>query len=96
MIVFEILDKNKRRIHLTDERYRHITEHPGMQNRLDYIKETLEKPLKTIRCGINGDIVYYYKYYKNIKLKTKYLMVIVKYLNDEGFIISAYLVNKIK
>jgi hypothetical protein len=42
--------------------------------------------------ALDTNVRYYYKYYKNRKSKAKYLRVIVKYLNGEGFIITAYFV----
>ena len=37
-----------------------------------------------------------YKYYKERESEAKYLMVVVKYLNSHGFIITSFYTNKIK
>lgn len=95
MKIFEMKDKSGRIIYLSDERYKHILKHPEMQNKftLQWIEETLLKPLKIV--DIDEYVRYYYRYYKDRKSKAKYLRVIVKYLNGEGFIISAYFIEKI-
>lgn len=96
--VFEITDKTGRKIHLPDKSWTHITrKHPSMTNFLEEIKETLEKPDKIIDSNIFDEKVkYYYKYYKNVKFRNKYLLVVVKYLNGNGFIISAFFERYIK
>lgn len=45
---------------------------------------------------LDKTINYYYKYFKNRKSPAKYLLVIVKYLNGEGFIVTAYFEKNIK
>lgn len=93
--IFEIIDKSGRKIHLTKNRWgEHIKfEHPDL---IDYndIKETLINPDKITE--ISEEIRHYYKYYKNRKNKSKFLKVIVKYLNQHGFVITAYFVGNIR
>jgi len=94
--VFEIVDKTNRKIRLTKERWSHITSpsslHAYMSNYLDEVEQTLINSDKTIKSVYEDYKVNYYKYYKN---KKQYLKVIVKYLNGDGFVISAYFVNNI-
>ncbi len=47
-IIFEVIDKTGRKIHLSKERYRHIQKHPHMHDSLDIIKMTIQNPI-TIR-----------------------------------------------
>lgn len=87
-IIFEIRDKTGRKIHLSKERWSHITTtHPMMTNYLEEIKQTLEKPIK-ITPHEKGDLRNYYLYLKHRKYPEKYLRVTVKYLNEHGFITS--------
>tara|TARA_B100000315_G_scaffold214529_1_gene213162 strand:+ start:1380 stop:1706 length:327 start_codon:yes stop_codon:yes gene_type:complete len=94
--VFEILDKTKRKIHLSKERWKHITLpsslHSYMTNYLEEIKQTLIKPDKIIQSINNDSKVNYYKYYKERK---QYLKTIVKYLNGNGFVITSYFIKNI-
>ena len=95
--VFEVIDKSGRKIHLSKERWRHInTEHPELANYFEELKETLVNPSKITTYIYDENIKYYYKYLKEPNLTTKYLLVIVKYLNGKGFIITAYFMRNIK
>ena len=91
--ILEIKDKTGRWISLSKERLHHLLKHPEMQNKLEEIKETLETPQKILESTTNERVRYYYKYYKNRKSKAGYLKAIVKYLNGNGFIITAYFVE---
>ncbi|MBI2109766.1 hypothetical protein HYT58_01180 [Candidatus Woesearchaeota archaeon] len=93
-LIFEVIDKTKRKIYLTEERWKHILKHSEMQNNLDEIKETLSNPQQIIIHPFK--IRRYYRYYKNRKSSAKFLRIIVKYLNGEGFIITSYFVEEIK
>ena len=93
--VFEVVDKYGRKIRLTKKQWRHLTKkHPYMEKYLDEIKETLQFPDKVINRIFNKG--YYYKSYKYLKQPNRFVFVIVKYLNGEGFIITSYLTAKIK
>lgn len=95
--IFQLTDKSGRKIHLSSERWTHINqEHPEASNHLEEIKETLKNPTKVKTYEYDEDVRYYYNYYKSRQSPAKYLLVIVKYLNGNGFIITAYFVKKIK
>ncbi len=96
-IILEVTDKTGRKIHLSKERWRHITTtHPEMVNYLDEIKETIEKPLKITPHTVKEGLRFYYTYQKHRKHPEKYLRLIIKYLNGDGFIITAQFVRHIK
>ena len=94
--IFEITGKTGRRIRLTKKQWRHITlptsPHSYMVNHLEKVKESLAKPDKVILSIYDNNKANYYRYYKE---KRKYLRIIVKYLNEEGFVITAYFVKNI-
>lgn len=91
-MIFEITDKTGRKIHLSKERGSHIKkDHPDVEE--EEIKLTLQKPIKIIYKGKNKH--FYYQYFKYKKFPSKFIRVIVKYLNGEGFVISAYFVKNI-
>ena len=92
--LFEIRDKTGRKIRLTKRQWSHLSKkHPYMKNYLEEIKETLIHPDKAIKYPDKG---YYYKNYKYLKKPNCFVLVIVKYLNGEGFIITSYLEEKLK
>ena len=87
--IFEIVDKTNRKIRLTTEQWTHIRKkHPEIENH-ELIEETLKKPDKMTDYDIDETVLYYYKYYKHRKSYEKYLQVIVKYLNGDGYVLTA-------
>lgn len=93
--VLETKDRTGRTIYLTDERYAHIKNHPEMQDSLRLIEKAVENPQKITTFPLDPDIRHFHTYHKNRKSKAKYLRVIVKYVNGEGFIITAFFVVEI-
>ena len=63
-----------------------------MENYLEEIKNTLIKPLIIIPNKYDETKANYYKYLKERK---QYLLV-VKYLNGEGFVLTAFITPHIK
>ena len=95
--IFEVKDKSGRKINLSKERWNHINqEHPEVADYFEEIKEMIINPNKITTYSYDRDIRYYYKYFKDRKSPAKYLLLIVKYLNEHGFIITAYFVRNIK
>ena len=96
-LVFEVRDKSGRKIHLSKERWKHIIhEHPDVANKLYEIEEVIKNPLKIRESKYDANVRFYYKYYKDSKQKSKYILVAVKYLNGEGYIITSFYVTKIR
>ncbi len=90
--ILELKDKHGRIIYLTDERYKHILKHPEMEKSIGIIEETIKIPHKITGISFDPYIKYFYSHYKSRKSKAKYLRVVVKYTNGEGFVITAYFV----
>jgi hypothetical protein len=93
--IFKITDKSGRKIRLTKTQFKHVICHKGMENEIEKIKDTLLNPLKIVSHE-TGELHDYYRYYKDRKKKAKFLQVVVKYLNGDGFVITAYFVRKIR
>jgi len=90
--IFEIIDKSGRRIKLTNKQWKHIRiDHPDVDD--EEIKQTLQEPVKIF--GEKKKKYFYYRYFKNHQSPAKFLRVIVKYLNEEGFVITAYFVKNL-
>ena len=93
--IFEIKDKNGKEIRLTKEQWKHIRKkHPEVEN-TEEIEETLKRPDKITFPKIDDTIGFYYKYFKNRPSPQNYLLVLVKYLNGDGYVITAYYEDKI-
>ncbi len=85
------LSKNGISIRLTNERWIHIIiGHPELIGYHIEVLETIKDP-EAIYAGKSGE----YIAIKNIKNK-KYMVVIYKELNNDGFVITAFKTNNIK
>ncbi len=94
MKIFKTIDKTSREIYLSKERWKHISkEHPEMVSYLQEFGSILEKPLKISSNEFDEQVKYYYK---RLKKLARYIVLIVKYLSSEGYIITAYLVRNIR
>ncbi len=91
--VFEINDKTGRKIHLSNERWTHITtEHPEISN-YEKLINVLKNPDKILESNRDSKVSWYYLYNKERK---RYLKISVKYLNNHGNIITAHYTTKIQ
>lgn len=89
-------DIEGRPIRLTDERRRHILEHPEMINMVSAIEETLVSPHKIIESLSDAHAHLYYRFYIGTKVGDKYLCVVVKINSDDAFVLTAYLTDTMK
>jgi len=83
-------------IRLTEERRKHILEHPEMKSLMPRIEETLSEPQRVIQSLSDKDANLYYKYYLGTMVGDKYLCVVVKMIKKDAFILTAYLTDTIK
>ncbi|MAG02090.1 hypothetical protein CMI42_02030 [Candidatus Pacearchaeota archaeon] len=90
--IFEITDKTGREVRLTKERWEHILDHKGMEQRLEDIKKTLVNPTTITHHKHDENRRNYYLYYKE---KKRYLLVAVRYLNGEGYVSTSFITRKI-
>ena len=96
-IIFDVKDKTGRKLRMTDYNWHHIVKrHPEIASQKEKVIETLEKPDKITGSLEDEETKYYYKYYKNLPSPYKFMRVIAKYLNGEGFIISSHFVKAIQ
>jgi len=96
-VVFKVKDKTGRKIRLTKKQWSHITrKHPQVAEYQEEIINALKEPLKITSYSLDKNVRYYYNYLKHKISTEKYLCIIVKYLNGEGFIISAFFKKYIK
>jgi len=94
--VLEVIDESERKIHLTKKQWGHIRKkHPEVED-LEDLEQTLKMPLKITDYSVDESVRYYYKYFKHRPSSDNYLLVLVKYLNGDGYVITAYFTDKIK
>jgi len=94
-VVFEIIDKTGRKIRLTGKQWKHIQKHPHMHESIERIRATIENPIAVRYDEHNEGVNYFYREYKDRDIFERYLLVSVKYLNGDGFIITSFYTNKI-
>ena len=94
MRIFE--DCFGRQVRLTDERQAHILEHPELKNVGVEIERTLHLP-QLVRLSRSDDAVrLFYEFYARTIVDGKWLCVVVKYADDDAFVVTAYLTDKPK
>lgn len=83
-------------VRITEEYWKLIIEfkHPIIKRYEREVKETLEEPDEIRESKKDAKVMLYYRQYKN--LENRYICVLIKQLNDEGFVVTAYLADKIK
>ena len=89
-------DFEGRSIRLTDERLAHIREHPEMSGLDAGIAETLARPARVVQSLSDPQARLYYRWYVGTRVGEKYLCVVVKVIDDDAFVLTAYLTDTIK
>jgi len=94
MIIFtgqSILD---RKVRLTRAQWNHIIfRHRELKGQEEKVKQTLQEP-EIVFYSESDDNYHYYRLYSKTPVSKKYLLIIVKHLNGEGFIITAFFSEK--
>jgi len=83
-------------VSLDEDRWRHILNHPEMKDQLDRIKETVMNPYEVRESTHDPSILLFYKLYEETPVTEKYLLVVIKTQNREGFIVTAFSTDKVK
>jgi len=84
-------------IRLSEERYSHLLDaHPEMKGQLNRMRLTLLTPEWIIRSNSDSDVVLYYKNFVKTKVGNKYLCIVVKILQNDYYVLTAYFTDTIK
>ena len=83
LLIFEVTDKTGRKILLTKKQWNHIRQHHAEVENSEEISETILKPDKIILDEREG-VENFYKFFKHKKQKSKFLKIVVKFLNNKG------------
>jgi hypothetical protein len=90
------LDYEGRRVRLSEDRLAHILEHPEMIRMRPRIADTLAKPERVVESLSDAQARLYYRFYLGTKVGDKHLCVVVKVLDADAFVVTAYLTDKVK
>ncbi len=92
----ELRDIFGREIKLSREVWDHILKtHPELKGKLDGIKATLMCPEIIKQSVYAPNVELFYKYYKDM-YAGKYICVAIKILNEDCFISTSYITDRIK
>jgi hypothetical protein len=83
-------------VRLTDERMTHILQHPEMQAMQPEIEAVLQRPQFVRRSRTDDAVRLYYEFYSQTIVGGKWLCVVVKYLVQDAFVVTAYLTDQPK
>ncbi|HEY6271776.1 MAG TPA: PBECR2 nuclease fold domain-containing protein [Terriglobales bacterium] len=83
-------------VRLTDERWRHVEEHPEMVGLKDSVDETLRDPDVVVQSASDEQARLYYRFYQRTLVGGKHLCVVVKATTDDAFVVTAYLTDRAK
>lgn len=85
-----LADHKGRAIRLTDERLEHILEHSEMADQLERIKETIKSPSTIVATSADETVYVYHRFYEITPVTSKFLLVAVKLLEDDAFVLTAF------
>jgi len=91
-----LVDHQQRAIRLTVERRHHILEHPEMQGQLDRISETLLIPDLIVATTVDPSVHVYHRFYAATPVTRKYMLVVVKIVDDDAFVLTAFFSSRQK
>jgi hypothetical protein len=85
-----------RNVRLTDERLAHILERPEMKQMGDELEPVLRQPQFCRRSRSDEAVRLFYEFCEQTMVGGKWLCVVVKYAEDDAFVVTAYLTDKPK
>ena len=83
-------------VRLTNERLAHILEHPEMKDMGAEIERVLRQPQLVRLSRSDAAVQLFYEFYAQTIVGGKWLCVVVKYAENDAFVVTAYLTDKPK
>jgi len=83
-------------VRLTDERLAHIFERPEMKQMGDELEHVLRQPQLCRRSRSDDAVRLFYEFYEHTIVGGKWLCIVVKYVEEDAFVVTAYLTDKPK
>ncbi len=92
-VLFEVTTVLNKKIRVTVSHWNKIIsfKHPVMKDKENWVKKTLMDPFEVRVSKSDPNVYLYYSLEGNY-----YCSVVVKHLNSEGFIVTAYITDKVK
>ena len=89
-------DYEGRQIRLTAERRAHLLEHPEMVDQFELVRETVITPEFVIATIAGESVHVYHRHYTTTPVTSKYLLVAVKILDNDRFMLTAFFSSRPK
>lgn len=84
-------DYQGREVRLPQERLEHILrQHPFMVGKERTIPETLEMPNEVRMSNQDQRVILYYRWYNTSEIENKFICVVVRTLENDAFVVTAY------
>ncbi len=83
-------------VRLTEERLAHILEHPEMAGMTAEIVRVLGHPQFVRRSRSDATARMFYEFYAQTLVGGKWLCIVVKYPENDAFVVTAYMTDKPK
>ena len=93
-ILFTIGSVLGKHIRLTEAQWIHIRKRRELHNQLGRMRATLSEP-DAVYYVPGEDSYHYYRFYPQTPVSSKYMLVITKHLDGEGFIITTFYARRI-
>jgi len=95
-VLFEVKSYDGKRIRLTQVQWLHtVFFHPEVEGEQDKIKHVLKEPEVVVE-GATVDTRICYRMFRATPVSRKYLAVLVKVLDGEGFIMTSYFTERVR
>ena len=91
-----LIDYSGRTIRLSEERRAHILEHPEMSSQFDRLKATVALPDFVVATLADPSVHVYHRLYPQTPVTRKYMLVAVKLLPDNAFVLTAFFSSRRK
>jgi hypothetical protein len=85
-----------RTIRLTDERIQHIERRQEMAGQEAKIDETVVNPDLVVESQQDPSVHLYHRLYEDTPVSRKYMLVAIKVLSDDAFIVTAFFTDRRK
>ena len=96
MNLFEVLSPLNKRIRLTKTQWDQITlKHREMKNQESRLRQTLIDP-DFVLYSQSDENYQYHRFFTEPLASEKHLLVVVKHLNGDGFVITAFFLSKVR
>lgn len=91
-----LIDFQQREIRLTQERWEHILDHPEMDGQRERLSDVLQEPDIIVATPKDATVHAFHRWYDETPVTQKYAVVVVKWLVDDAFILTAYFTSRVR